>query len=585
MATPLDPGPSQPRRPRAFAGLLAALALALLWTPGVSEAHAWGWDESVHAELPAVHMLTSATMGDVGGVADAILGCHQYPFAYPVVLAASQGIFGVSETVARRTGRVVWALALFGLFLLVREALSAVERARGSPLRGARAAPWLALVGGAASPLGMSLSGMLFLEVPFACAATFTLWWWIRRTTFEGTARLRAELLAGAWVTLCFFTKFNYGLLLALGLGLDVACDFVPAFRRGHANEFAKRLAVTSLVPVLALLWWFVLPLPGDFEVAATHREKFVGFILGNTDVASIPWHRRVLGWTTRLVVSPRAMLLFGAGIAATLLLATTRGTRTLWLVALAFVVPTTMHNFYQDRFLLPASLSLFALASIGWARMLPRSPAVGTAVAALVAVLVSFAPTWDGELLAARMGLLPETDTPEIAAYKREVLARSSDLRPWRPLTTGGLLREELDGFLDLAAEEVGSDECPGWIGISSELAPGAFFTGLVERGWSRASFHAYADDEPGERYITMQGADPQWSEERLTTFLEPHDVLFYTEPIDVKNRRGRAFMESYRDRVLARGWQARELGSVDIARPLREPLSVRLFAARPPE
>jgi hypothetical protein len=550
----------------------------------VSEDQAWGWDESVHAELPAIRMLTAASVGDAEGALDTLLGCHQYPFVYPTVLAASQGVFGISERVARRTGRVVWALALWGLFLLVREALTAAGRARGAPVRGARVAPWLALLVGAVSPLGMSLSGMLFLEVPFACAAAFTLWWWIRRTKYEGRARLRAELVAGALMTVCFFTKFNYGLLLWLGLGLDLAWDFVPALRRGEASAFGRRVAMLSLVPLLALAWWFLLPLPGGLEVAETHRVKFWGFLVGNTDVASIQWSRRILGWTTRLVVSPRALLFLAGGCAATLTLCTTRGVRTLWLVALAFVLPIATHNFYQDRFLLPASLGLFALASIGWARMLPRSPAVGSAVFALALVLVGFAPTWDGQLLAAQMGLLPDTDTERVAAYKRQVLASASDIRPWRPLTTGGLRREELDGFLDLAATTVGEDECVGWIGISSELAPGAFFAGLLDRGWSRASFLEFADDEPGMRYITMEGVDPGWTDERFSAFAGSHDVLLYTDPPDVKARRGRAFMSTYRDRLLALGWEPTELGSVEIFRPLSAPLTVRLFAARPP-
>jgi hypothetical protein len=547
---------------------------------------AWGWDESMHAGLPAARLAAAAQELDAGAAADTLLGCHQYPFVYPVVLAASESAFGITQRTARRTGRAVWALTLWGLFLLVRSAVLSAGRARGKELRGGAFAPWLALAAGAASPLALGLSGTLFLEVPFACAAVFALLAWLARTEPADGSRpsLGRELLAGALVTVAFFTKFNYGLLLGFALALDLVFDFVGALRAGRGGTFLVRCLALAAPVLVAATWWFVLPLPGDLLMGALHREKFLGFVTGNSELARVAWEHRALHWNSSLVASPRAFVLLVIGLLVALHTSFTRGTRTLWLVALVFTVAITAHPFHLDRFLVPGGVVLFAHSAIGLAALLPRSNLARVALAALVGFLVLCSPSTDVEWFAERLGILARDDEPELARYKRSVLAGRQRLSPWRTLPTGGLPAAELDPLVDLVAAEVGPDECPGWIGVSAELPPAAIWLGLLERGWPARTFLRCSDDEPGEHYVTIEGVDPGWSDARLARFAGAQDVIFHTRPVDAKDRGNRAFLAGYRDRLLASGWTSHELGSVPVERPLQSPLRLHLFAARLP-
>jgi len=96
--------------------VLAILVLALALVRSTGEAletgQAWGWDETMHAELPAVRMVLLAREGRPGEAFEVLHECDRYPFVYPVWLALWQGLFGISEAVARAVG--LWTFLLLG---------------------------------------------------------------------------------------------------------------------------------------------------------------------------------------------------------------------------------------------------------------------------------------------------------------------------------------------------------------------------------------------------------------------------------------------------------------------------------------
>ena len=61
----------------------------------------WGWDEAMHAALPAARILVGVQMGELGQAADALAGCDRYPFVFPLILAAGQGVVGIGQDEAR----------------------------------------------------------------------------------------------------------------------------------------------------------------------------------------------------------------------------------------------------------------------------------------------------------------------------------------------------------------------------------------------------------------------------------------------------------------------------------------------------
>jgi hypothetical protein len=558
---------------------LAALVCALLgawWASSVSLERSWGWDESMHAELPAARMLVAVQAGEPGLAFDALLDCQQYPFVHPVALAVAQAFTGLSERTCRVVGRLVWALGCFGLYLLGEQLARRRAGSRRGPSGGAWI-PWLALAFGALSPLALAFSGTLFLEIPFVTASIFALRAWLRRDPLDEEApRPARDVRAGAWLALCFFVKFNYGLLLGAGLALETLVELVISLRERRARIWARRTLAAALVPVLALAWWFLLPLPAGAERALQHREAFLGFLQGNQGLGSTAWTYRAVDWACSLCFTPRVLAVLALGALASLGRWREPGVRTLWIVFLALFLPIALHPFHLDRFLLPVAVPLWCLAAVGWSSILPQRTPARIAIVAAVALAASVAPAWDVELFADGLG--PRVQN---VAYRNQVLERMRDLRASRSVETNGLLRGEAERVLALLARELQPAERFGWIGGIGKLSPAAIHIGLLQRGGSRARF---LRDAHQPMLVCVAAEDPHWSREELLAFAQRFDAVFATDPPDLGGLRNWEFLATYRDLLQGDpGWESRELGQVALERVLRPPQTVRLFVMRP--
>ena len=170
------PAPGSARR-SALAALGCAL-LTILWVATLDVDKAWAWDEAMHAELPAVRLLLSLRAGDLDGFWGVVHGSQQYPFGWPLVLAAVQAVAGISETACRAAGLVAWGATLFGVFQLAAEVGRAQRPEGEGPRPGEDLLPWIALLLAATSPLALGYAQSLFLEVPSALVGTWALWAW-----------------------------------------------------------------------------------------------------------------------------------------------------------------------------------------------------------------------------------------------------------------------------------------------------------------------------------------------------------------------------------------------------------------------
>ncbi|HEV8111524.1 MAG TPA: hypothetical protein VGR31_02015 [Planctomycetota bacterium] len=545
-----------------------AIALGVWWTRGMVLTRSLGWDESMHADLPAVRMLLALKRGEVHAAFDALLGCSQYPFVFPVVLAVVQGIFGIGEAVCRATGTVLWCTTLFGLFLLGRE-LAGDQRERSL-------APWIGMAFGALSPMALAFAGTLFLEIPFACASVFALRAWLRRGSRPGRG---SEIAAGAWIAVAVFTKFNYGLLLGFGLALDWVCEAVVAARAGAFAAFARRSAALVLVPALSFAWWFLLPLPGGVDVGLEHRRALVAFLSGNQGWERVPYPRRLLDASAWLTLTPRLFVVLVLAALAAVRVVSRPGVRALVLVFLSMAVPTLAHPFHLDRFLIPIAIPLWALAGLGLARTLPAHRVLRPALLAALALLTIPFPARAAVRAAGLLGAL--SADPRVRDYQEAQCRLWSDLSPTRTLPTNGLEARESDRILEILAREAGPNEHVGWFGVSTNLAPAAIHLGLLARG---GSVERFLRDAAAPMDVAYFGDDPAWSDDELAAFASRFDVVFSTEPQDIKGRPGRAWTRAYRDRLVQKlGWNARLVGSVAIERPLSDSLTVTVLACRP--
>jgi len=546
----------------------------------VPVATTWGWDESMHAELPAVRMLLALRGGDWAAFTVALAECQQYPFVVPLVLALAQAVFGIAESVCRTV-----ACALFGLGLAATWALAArLARAPAPPAAGARGAgddrddarvPALALGLGALSPLALAYAPTLFLELPFAALLALTLGVWIGRRAADPERARRLALAAGALATVAFFTKFNYGVLLWGALAVDLACDLALALPRRELRAVVRRDALLLPIPLLALLWWFVAPFPLGGEWAVSHRAAFVGFLTGNTQAAAVPVAHRLLHAASYLCPSPLAALGIGAGLALSLRHLRRAAVRTVWIALLVFAGALLAHPFHLDRFLLPLGPLAWSLAALGLVAGRSRRAAAVTTALLLVGVAGAPAQTaW----LADRLGLLPAE--PQARAHARAVLRGWNGMPGARQVPTAGLRREEAQRILDLLAGELGPDECVGWLGISAELSPAALHLGLLERGGSARRFLEQAHRP---LYFWLPHTDPGWSDEQLAAWASAFDAIVMTEPPSFKAQPSREFVRAYQKRLVDElGYRAERLGTVEIARPPLEPQRVVLHVCR---
>jgi hypothetical protein len=169
---------------------------------------------------------------------------------------------------------------------------------------------------------------------------------------------------------------------------------------------------------------------------------------------------------------------------------------------------------------------------------------------------------------------------------HAEETIRGWSDLSPARELPTAGLRRVESEALLGLIDGASLAPERIGWVGISSELSPGAIWNGLYERARTpeerRALSERLRHDAPMPFFVTLEGRDPLWSDAELSEFAADFDVLFATDPPDLKDRPARRFAEAYRNRLEGLGWVSTPVGRVQIQRPLGPPLDVRVLALR---
>ncbi len=550
--------------------LLACAVLAILWVPSVSMERSWGWDESMHAAYPAARMAVALGEGEGGELARAVHDCRRYPFAYPGLLGVAQAVVGISERAGRVVGRLLWCVGIFGLFLLGREVARAVE------VRNRELLPWLAAGLGALSPLALAYSGSYFLEVPFLVVSTFALRAWLRRGPDGGARR---ELAAGAWLTLAFFTKFNYGLLLGFALALALALEAFGELRARRLGRFARRAGWLALPPLVGFAWWFVLPLPFGADEAALHRAALLDFLSGNTDASMrIPWRLRVVDWTSFFAFTPRLLVVQTLGLVITLRRFRDRAVRTLWIALLAQGLPIWTHNFHQDRFLLAPAAALWLLAALGLGSLLPRRSGPRAAVLAALASAALVAPSQDSWKVLEWIGMAKV----EHADYQRRVLSGFQDLSGDREVRTNGLLQAESAAYLDLVEPEVAASTRVGFVGMSQAFSPAALWLGLMERGLPAPP--ALRAGELERSFITTSFVDPGWSTELLHEWSRNFDLLLATDPIDLTAAARRAFLVRYRDELAAsEAWVPRELGSLTVTRPTGASQSVRIFAMEP--
>src|SRR5437868_6536801 len=85
-ATTWSPGFTARRGFDGLASAAVAIVLGVWLAMTTPSSPALGWDESMHAQLPAARIALALRAGEVRLAVDAVLGCAQYPPVWPSVL-------------------------------------------------------------------------------------------------------------------------------------------------------------------------------------------------------------------------------------------------------------------------------------------------------------------------------------------------------------------------------------------------------------------------------------------------------------------------------------------------------------------
>jgi hypothetical protein len=222
--------------------------------------------------------------------------------------------------------------------------------------------------------------------------------------------------------------------------------------------------------------------------------------------------------------------------------------------------------------------------AAIGVARLLSARPTVAAITAAATvwcaAVPIRIDPplTPDTYVVGDALDVL-QREPADLRAYQLQVLAERQSLGSHRALPVDGLGHVTALVMLDAIGRAAGPEERIGWIGVSSVLSPAMLQLGLLSRGGSRARFLRDAEPKIDLDYFV----DPRVDAAGVRAFAADFDVIFATDPPDMKGRRDRVWAAQAREWLLQDGsWTARQIGRFEIERPLKEPLVVTLFACR---
>ena len=558
----------------ALAALVLLIALpAHLMVAAGRDVAGLGWDEAMHAALPAARMLLGVQMGELGHAADALAGCDRYPFVFPLVLAVGQGLVGIGQDEARWIALLLWFIVgLWGVLRLGQE-VWADQEGETPPRHAEHLLVPLALF--ALAPLLWRYAATLFLEVPFLVMATHTLASWIHLRRTPGTPW--SAIRAGIWMALCVFTKFNYGLLLLGALGLDIVVGRIVSERSASTptTTGTKNRPWLFWLPLFLLsLWWFVLPWPGALGLAGQHRDALVGFLGGNLNGGGLPWTWRALDFLTGASVHPIVVLFAGAGVLASLRQLSRPSVRTLWLVLLCLGIPISLHPFHLDRLLIPTLLPFLILASVGWIGLGPvvsgsrpwKQPLI------LGAVLAAGLTLSSRHTAARALGLLKDSNPN--SARLIDYLDRRQAL--FGEVPTAGLPRSSLEEMLDLIGAKVGPEQGVAWIGMSSELSPASLHLGLLERGGSRMRFlrdaHRKMDIVPNfgaaDPLAPPQFTDLTERDAYLEETFARFDWVLTCSPVDLKGRAARKPIAENFHRPLGErlGYQGSRLGSVRV-------------------
>jgi len=352
-------------------------------------------------------------------------------------------------------------------------ALAGLVARRVAGKEGADAAMFWTVLGGTCCYLGTDYSRAAYQE-PWSALATVSAVLAYLRAREGGTRRwaLVCGLLLGAGV----LVKYTYALYVIGAVGLSGLWDMLapragrsgPAFRV-PAGARPERLALWCAVGLgSVLVWWFVLPYPGDRELGGKHWDAFVEYLRKAKDLSSLGPLSILLIWPFKAAGSPLVFALQVAGIGWGFARWQNAGARLCALLAFVSALGYVVYPFRIDRFLLPNLFGAWVLAAVLVVRLQGRfAPAVRPALGAGLIALVALTPTLG---IRAFLSLVPDIKAEAVEAVVAEARAWRNPFRE-RPAPAVG--PPGMEAVLDVPGSRFHPAAPFGWIGGTGTELP----------------------------------------------------------------------------------------------------------------
>ncbi len=215
------------------------------------------------------------------------------------------------------------------------------------------------------------------------------------------------------------------------------------------------------------LAWWYVLPLPAGFDVAAGHREYLVRFLTNNAEHASYGPGYLLVVWPLMACLSLLAFALQFGGLVAGLARWREPLPRATALLFLAGLGAFAAYPLRIDRFLLPFLPAAWMLGAAWTVLLVERAGRRGAASAVAVRVALVAAAALSigrGQLFLSRLSGVARPWTPAVEAIVRERGERWS--RPFAARPVPNAAPPGIAEVLELAVEHVAPAEPFLWIG-----------------------------------------------------------------------------------------------------------------------
>lgn len=356
---------------------IAGAGMFLLVAGILPAGQACHWDEVAHAIFVA-HIYHDLAHGDIVNLLFDIYRQVYWPPVHSVLTGTLFCFTGLSFAAARSISLVLFMIMAWTMVRI------AAELQGKAPLTAGLTALVLTL----ATPALMLYSSMAMLEMPGLWAMVLSLYVYFRLQR-PGTPD-RSWLLLGLGVTLTYFTKQHYGVLLAIVLLLNELIEHRFNMRR----LFCRRYFFAVLPLAVSLMIWFAYP------------PKFVSAV---NSLVTAPWGVEDTYGIEGLLYYPRALItLFGSPAmllihcvcaAVCLKFVTDKRVRCLILLTVLLFIIGQLHHNKCARHILPMIPPMILMTSTVAAHLgraahrlkMPAAPALSPLVITIIALFALF--------------------------------------------------------------------------------------------------------------------------------------------------------------------------------------------------